>query len=88
MKRSVTKKILKKETAVTLALYLLFFLWWYITSYCTETDPSKYSYIFGFPRWFFLSCIAGYIGISVLLWLCVKFFFKDIPFDNKENSDE
>ncbi len=88
MKRSDTGRILKKETAVTLALYLLFFAWWYVTAYCTESDPAKYSYIFGFPRWFFLSCIAGYAGIAILLWLCVKFFFTDIPFDNGDKSDE
>lgn len=82
------EKILRKETLITLALYLLFFLWWYATAYMTESDPAKYSYIFGFPKWFFLSCIAGYIGISVLLWLCVKFFFTDIPFDGEEQKDE
>ena len=88
MKRSYKGRTLRRETAVTLLLYLLFFAWWYVTAYCTESDPSKYRYAFGFPRWFFLSCIAGYLGISALLWLCVKFFFTDVPFDGEDKSDE
>jgi len=82
------QKILRKESLITVALYLLFFLWWYATAYMTESDPAKYSYILGFPKWFFLSCIVGYIGVSVLLWLCVKFFFTDIPFDGENNNNE
>ena len=84
--RKKIKKILNKETAVTLSLYLVFFAWWYATAYLGESDPAKYSYILGFPRWFFLSCIVGYAGISALLWLCVKLFFNEIPFE--EESDE
>lgn len=79
---------MRKETFITLALYLLFFLWWYATAYFGESDPAKYSYICGFPKWFFLSCIVGYIGISLLLWLCVKLFFTDIPFDSEEENRE
>jgi uncharacterized membrane protein YhdT len=40
----------------------------------------------GFPEWFFYSCIVGYIGISALLALAVKLFFKDIPPDEDDED--
>lgn len=81
-------KVIRRETRIILALYLLFFLWWYATAYgLGGGDPLEYKYIFGFPAWFFYSCIVGYIGISVILWLVVRLFFKDISFgEGKDNE--
>lgn len=81
-------KTTNRETWIVTGLYLLFFAWWYITAYCFGDDPSQYRYILGFPEWFFYSCIVGYIGISLLLWVVVKRFFTDLPFDKEENGDE
>jgi uncharacterized membrane protein YhdT len=81
-------KAINKETTVTLVLYAIFFGWWYLTAYGLGSgDPSEYKMIFGFPAWFFYSCIVGYVGISVLLWVVVKFFFTDVPFNEEENQD-
>ncbi|MBQ9881299.1 MAG: YhdT family protein [Synergistes sp.] len=85
----VSKKFVraaKRETLIVICLYVLFFAWWYITAYGFGDDPSKYRFVFGFPEWFFYSCIAGYIGISVLLWLCVKLFFCELPLDDDEED--
>jgi len=38
------------------------------------------------PSWFFYSCIAGYIVVTALVIFIVKFFFKDIPFDDEEGD--
>lgn len=71
-----------------LGLYLLFFVWWYASAYGFGDDPAEYNYILGFPEWFFYSCIVGYIGISVLLWICVSFFFTEIDLNEGEDEND
>ena len=73
---------------VIVALYLLFFAWWYVTAYGFGDDPAEYEYIMGFPEWFFYSCIAGYVGISLILWGAVRLFFKDLPLDDADESED
>ena len=51
-------------------------------------DPEGYTYIFGLPAWFFLSCIAGYPLLSALLWFMVRRFFKDIPLDEESGPQK
>jgi len=85
LKNSAILKNVKKETLIVIGLYLLFFAWWYLTAFGFGDDPSEYGYILGFPEWFFYSCIVGYVGISVLLWICVRFFFTEI--DLKEGKE-
>lgn len=76
----------RRETIVIVALYILFFAWWYVTAYGFGDDPSAYDYILGFPEWFFYSCIAGYVGVSLILWAAVRVFFKDLPLDDGGDS--
>ena len=74
-----------KEALITLGLYLVFFVWWYVFVYGLGSKPaSEYNYILGFPSWFFYSCIVGYLLISFLLWFVVKKFFVEIPLDDEE----
>lgn len=77
-----------RETCIIIGLYLLFFAWWYFAAYGFGEDPSQYRYVFGFPEWFFYSCIAGYIGISVILWIVVRLFFKDLPLDEEGQKND
>lgn len=78
-------RTINRETCIILFLYALFFIWWYATAYgLGGGDPAEYRTVFGFPAWFFYSCIVGYVGISLILWAAVKFFFKEIPFDDEE----
>lgn len=88
MKEKEYVKTTNKETSIVLGLYLLFFVWWYATAYGFGGDPSQYRYIIGFPEWFFYSCIAGYFGISLLLWFVVKRFFTELSFEEEEKHDE
>ena len=88
MNEKERRKIIKKETAIILFLYLLFFFWWYFTAYGLGNDPAKYKYIFGFPEWFFYSCIVGYFATTLILSVVVKFFFKEIPLDEANDDDK
>jgi len=77
-----------REALLTLSLYAIYFLWWYIFAYgLGGGDPADYTYILGFPAWFFMSCIAGYPVITFLVWLAVRFLFKDIPLSGAVESE-
>lgn len=78
----------RRETVVIIALYLIFFAWWYATAYGFGGDPAEYEYIFGLPEWFFYSCVVGYIGISLILWAAVRVFFTDLPLDDEEETGD
>ena len=39
-------------------------------------------------EWFFYSCVVGLILINILVYICVKFFFKDIDFDKYNENNE
>lgn len=85
MKSKERNKQINKETLITIGLYLFFFIWWYGFAYgLGSKDPSEYTYIMGYPSWFFFSCILGYVVISFLVLIVVKKFFKDIPFEDEE----
>ncbi len=79
-----------KEALLTLGAYALYFLWWYAFAYgLGGGDPEEYSYVLGLPAWFFYSCIVGYVLLSLLLWIMIRVFFRDIPLDTpgEELSD-
>ena len=71
-----------REALITLALYLIFFAWWALFAFGLGSgDPENYWYVLGMPAWFFFSCICGYPLITLLLWLAVRRWFKDLPLD-------
>lgn len=81
------KKQINKEALITIILYLIYFVWWYFWGYIDEgKDPSKYIYILGLPRWFFFSCVVGLVFINILVWVAIKFFFKEIDLEEKEKD--
>ncbi len=62
----------KREAKFTLLLYLVYFLWSILFAYGLGSgNPNNYTLIFGFPAWFFFSCIVAYplccIGVYVLI---------------------
>lgn len=71
-------KQIKKEAMITAGLYIFYFLWWYIFAYHKSDNPAEYTYILGLPAWFFYSCVLGLVVINFLVYLAVKFFFKDM----------
>jgi uncharacterized membrane protein YhdT len=82
MKNEEIRKQLKKETIITIVLYLIYFTWWYVTAYgLGSVSPEKYTYMFGLPLWFVVSCVGGFILITTLVFFSVKYLFKDIDFD-------
>ncbi|MBP2025127.1 YhdT family protein [Peptoniphilus stercorisuis] len=76
---------INKETKISIFLYILYFLWWYLTGYgLSNTDPSEYKYILGLPLWFFLSCVVGYIWFCIATIIVTKFFFKNFNLEDED----
>ena len=87
-KREISKQI-NKEVIVTLVLYLIYFLWWYYFAYeFSKDNVEDYKYILGLPEWFFYSCVVGLVLINFLVFLAIKFFFKEIDLDEFEKNEE
>lgn len=77
-----------REARITLYLYGGYFLWWYLCAYgLGGGDPDEYTYIWGFPAWFFYSCIVGYPLLSLVLWGVVRCWFVDMPLDADVEND-
>lgn len=82
-------KQIKKEALITLGLYVFYFCWWYYFAYMFEDgDVENYTYILGLPGWFFYSCVLGLVVINILVYIAVKFFFKDIDLDEIDNQEK
>ena len=82
-------KIAHREALIGVGLVILNFAIWYGFAYGLGSgDPTKYNYVFGFPAWFFYSCIAGTIFMILLIWITMKLFFKDIPFESEEDKQQ
>lgn len=79
---------MQKEAAVSVALYIAFFMWWYFTGYgiAEKGTPETYTYVFGLPMWFFLSSIVGYLLFCIATVLTVKLVFKN--FDLGEEASD
>lgn len=69
-----------KEALMGLGLGVLNMIWWFVWGYGLGSGPpSEYTYILGFPAWFFMSCIVGAVLFTALAIIMVKKFFKDVP---------
>lgn len=78
-------KIANREAWIGVLLVMINFAIWFGFAYGLGSgDPTEYTYVLGFPTWFFYSCIAGTIFMIVLLYVVIKVFFKDVPFDEEE----
>lgn len=82
-------RIAHREASIGLGLAIINFIIWYGFAYgLGSKNPSEYTYVFGFPAWFFYSCIVGFIVMVILLSLVVRFIFQDISLDEEEKSEE
>ncbi len=90
MKERDRNRQIKKEAAISLGLYAAFFIWWYFTGYGIAEigTPETYTYVWGLPLWFFLSCILGYILFCAATVLVVKLLFKDMSLDDLEDGED
>lgn len=80
-------KVAHREALIGIALVIVNFAIWFGFAYGLGSgDPKKYTYVFGFPAWFFYSCIAGTLFMILLIYLVIKFFFKDVSFDEEDGD--
>ena len=69
-----------KEALLGLGLGILNLIWWFAWGYgLGAVSPERYSYIMGFPAWFFMSCIVGAVLFTALTIVLVKYFIQDMP---------
>ena len=81
-------KIAHREALIGIVLVIINFAIWFGFAYGLGSgDPKEYTYVFGFPAWFFYSCIAGTLFMIFLIFVVIKFFFKDVPFDEEEDGE-
>lgn len=58
-------------------------IWWYALGYGLGDKPvEEYTYILGFPTWFFISCILGAVVFIVLTFIVVDKGLKDMSLDD------
>ncbi|WP_080875468.1 YhdT family protein [Oceanobacillus timonensis] len=80
-------KTANREAWIGMGLVIFNFIWWYGFAYgLGSKSPEDYHYIFGFPAWFFFSCILGFIIMMILTVFVVKFFFKDMSLETEEEE--
>ncbi|HET7615490.1 MAG TPA: YhdT family protein [Bacillales bacterium] len=81
-------KISHREAVIACVIAVANFIWWFGFAYgMGSKDPSQYHYVFGFPAWFFYSCILGFVVFTALVIVVVKLFYKDIPLDAEMKDD-
>ncbi len=80
-------RVANREAIIGVVLVLLNFGMWYGFAYgMGGGDPKDYTYILGFPAWFFYSCIVTTITMLVLIAILLKFVFKEVPLDDEEEE--
>jgi uncharacterized membrane protein YhdT len=69
-----------REALLGLGLGLVNLIWWFAWGYgLGARPPEEYTYMFGFPTWFFMSCIVGGALFTILSIVMVKMFYRDMP---------
>ncbi|WP_096439504.1 YhdT family protein [Alteribacter populi] len=82
-------KIANREAIIGVILVIINFAWWYGFAYGMGSKPvEEYTFIFGMPAWFFYSCVVGFLLMVVLVTVVVKFYFKDVSFDEEEEGED
>ncbi|WP_416150385.1 YhdT family protein [Salipaludibacillus sp. HK11] len=80
-------KIAHREAWIGVSLAVINILWWYGFAYTLGSKPpEEYTYIFGFPAWFFWSCIAGFAVMVMLVMIVVKFVLVDMSLEDEEDN--
>jgi uncharacterized membrane protein YhdT len=88
-KKDYRNKIANREALIGVGLVIFNFIWWYAFAYgLGSKDPEEYGEVFGLPDWFFYSCVLGFIVMVILVFLVVKLFFVEVPFDDEEEGKD
>jgi uncharacterized membrane protein YhdT len=73
-------RVAAKEAWIAIAVFFLNFCWWFAFAYgLGAQSPQEYSYVFGFPAWFFWSVIIGAIVFCLAAFIMVRYFYTDMP---------
>ena len=77
------------EAWLTSCIYIFYSIWWWLFAYVIcNGNVLTYSYILGFPCWFFVSCLIGFPLLCCILWFIIHYFFKEVPLDTQiQNYD-
>jgi uncharacterized membrane protein YhdT len=79
----------RREALAGLGLGILNLIWWFGWGYGLGSGPvSEYTYMYGFPLWFFMSCIVGAALFTLLAVVMAKVFFADAPLGKLEETPE
>jgi uncharacterized membrane protein YhdT len=69
-----------REALMGVGLGIANFIWWFVWGYGLGSQPPEnYTYVMGFPLWFFMSSIVGAVLFTILAIVMVKKFYKDMP---------
>ena len=82
-------KIAHREAIIGIVLVVFNFIWWFGFAYGLGSgDPLEYTYILGFPAWFFYSCVVGLLVMILLVSLSVRYLFEEVPFEEEDVETE
>lgn len=77
--------IADREAFYSIILAALNFVWWYLMAYrLGDGSVEDYTYVMGFPSWFFYSCIVGFVLFAFFATAMVHFLFREVPLDSEE----
>ena len=83
------KNQINKEALFNIFLYFFYFFWWFYFAYIyPPKNVEDYKYVLGLPDWFFYSCVLGFVLVNLLVYIVVKFFFKNIDLETGEVIEE
>lgn len=89
MKEDPRYKQCNKEALICILLGVANFIWWFAWGYgLGNKDPEEYSFVLGFPLWFFMSSILGAVIFSLLAVILVKKYFKDFSLEELDEDFE
>jgi len=81
-------KIAHREAWIGVLLAVINIIWWYGFAYTLGSKPpEEYTYILGFPAWFFWSCIVGFVVMVILVYIVVKFVLVDVSLEDDDPED-
>lgn len=67
------------EAWLTLVVYVFYSIWWWFFAYgIGDDDALTYTYVMGFPLWFFYGCLIGFLVLCCVLWFIIHQFFKEV----------
>lgn len=77
-----------KEAIYAAILGVLNVAWWFVWGYGLGSKPvEEYTYIMGFPAWFFMSSIVGAILFTILTFFMVDKLFKNMTLEDMTEEE-